>query len=245
VSTASIRLIPSMDLLGGQIVRLRKGERGSAEVYPFTPDEWTARLVQAGATRIHLVDLDGAFGQQRQAAFLSLPKRYASVRFQLGGGLRTREAIAEVLALGFDAVVGTLAVEHPERLRGLAAAEGPQIIAALDLRGARVQLRGWTEDAPQSGADVATALLSVGVQEALVTDVERDGMLQGPGLASLRAAGAWGLTLQASGGVARIEDLTVLADVPRVRSAISGKALLDGHIDLADPRTRAALQGTS
>jgi phosphoribosylformimino-5-aminoimidazole carboxamide ribotide isomerase len=180
---------------------------------------------------------------KKACAFLQFPKRYPHVRFQFGGGLRSREAVAEVLALGFDAVVGTLAVESPETLRGLTATTGPQIIAALDLRGARVQLRGWTQSAQSSGESIAAALLSVGVREALVTDVDRDGMLQGPGISALTTASAWGFVLQASGGVARIEDLDALSVLPSVRSAISGKALLDGHIDLSDPHVRAALAG--
>ncbi len=241
----TITLIPSMDLLGGQIVRLKKGAEGSAETYPFSPEAWVGRLVAAGARRIHLVDLEGAFGRPRQAVLLAMPKRFPSVRFQLGGGLRTRAAVEEVLALGFDAVVGTLAVESPESLEGLPKAAGPTVIAALDVRGDRVQVRGWTADAPKSGAAIAETLRALGVREALITDVEKDGMLEGPGIAALLAAGAWGLALQASGGVARIEDLDALARIPGVTAAISGKALLDGHIALDDPRTQAALRGGS
>jgi phosphoribosylformimino-5-aminoimidazole carboxamide ribotide isomerase len=242
-ATLVIRLIPSMDLLGGRIVRLRKGAEGSAETYAFTPEEWIARLVRAGAQRIHLVDLEGAFGRTRQASLLEMPKRFPNVRFQLGGGLRTRDAVREVLELGFDAVVGTLAVEMPSALKGLMQTKGPSVIAALDLRGDRVQLRGWTADSARSGFEVAAELRALGVQEALVTDVEQDGMLTGPGLRALRAASAWGLALQASGGVARLEDLEALAAIPEVGSAISGKALLDGHLDLADTRVQSALRG--
>jgi phosphoribosylformimino-5-aminoimidazole carboxamide ribotide isomerase len=241
---SSVRLIPSMDLLAGQIVRLKKGDLGTAEHYPFSPDAWIERLAAAGASRIHLVDLEGAFGRKRQAAFAEFPKRYPSIRFQLGGGLRSRDAIAEVLALGFDAVVGTMAAEQPELLANLASVDthAPQIIAALDVRGDRVQLRGWTEDAKTKGDAIAHALRAAGVREALVTDVARDGMLEGPGLESLQTASAWGLQLQASGGIARLEDLTQLCTLPAVVGAISGKALLDGRIDLESPLTRTALR---
>jgi phosphoribosylformimino-5-aminoimidazole carboxamide ribotide isomerase len=235
-----VQLIPSMDLLGGQIVRLRKGAESSAEFYGFTPEHWIRRLVTAGACRIHLVDLDGAFGRQRQHVFAELPKRYPHVRFQLGGGLRTRDVVAAVLDLGFDAVVGTFAVESPEQLAGLTTPSGPQIIAALDMRGDRVQLRGWTADAQKSGGEVAAALVAVGVATALITDVDQDGMLQGPGMACLRAAASWGMRVQASGGVTGLSDLQLLAGLTHVEGAISGKALLDEKIALDDPQTREA-----
>ena len=236
-----VQLIPSMDLLAGQIVRLRKGAEESAEFYAFTPEHWIERLVAAGAGRIHLVDLDGAFGRSRQPMFTELPKRYPHVRFQLGGGLRTRDAVAGILDLGFDAVVGTLAVESPEQLAGLATRSGPQIIAALDMRGDRVQVRGWTADALRSGRELASSLVAVGVVTALITDVEQDGMLQGPGFACLHAAAGWGMRVQASGGVTGLHDLLLLSELVHVDGAISGKALLDEKIALDDLQTRAAL----
>jgi phosphoribosylformimino-5-aminoimidazole carboxamide ribotide isomerase len=238
-----IQLIPSMDLLAGRIVRLRKGELGSAETYPFTADEWVERLAEAGALRIHLVDLEGAFGKQRQAAFADFPKRYPHIRFQLGGGLRTADAVAAVLGNGFDAVVGTLAVETPLALKGMTTQGGPQIIAALDMRGDQVQLRGWTAGSARPAQAIATDLQEAGVLIALVTDVDRDGMLEGPGTAVLAAAAAWGMRLQASGGVKSLDDLAALASNAHIDGAISGKALLDGLIDLRDPATQIALRG--
>ena len=114
-----MRLIPSMDLLGGQVVRLLKGERKSAFVYPTAPEAWVRRLVEAGARRIHLVDLDAAFGEAPQQALRGFARAWPGVRFQLGGGLRSREAVERVQDDGFEAVVGTLALEQPEALAGL------------------------------------------------------------------------------------------------------------------------------
>jgi phosphoribosylformimino-5-aminoimidazole carboxamide ribonucleotide (ProFAR) isomerase len=187
------------------------------------------------------VDLEGAFGRSRQAAFADYPKRYPHIQFQLGGGLRTRDHVAAVLGLGFDAVVGTLAVETPLELRGLASASGPQIIAALDMRGDDVQVRGWTESSKRSAIEIAQDLKLAGITVALVTDVDRDGMLGGPGTAVLERASAWGMRLQASGGVSTMEDLDALSCIPQVIGAISGKALLDERIDLASLNVRAAL----
>ncbi|HJV90597.1 MAG TPA: 1-(5-phosphoribosyl)-5-[(5-phosphoribosylamino)methylideneamino] imidazole-4-carboxamide isomerase [Holophagaceae bacterium] len=236
-----IQLIPSMDLLGGRIVRLRHGDRAQVTFYDLDPLAWMERLVAAGATRIHLVDLDGAFGETRQArAFAGYPTRFPGVRFQLGGGLRSRGALQEVLDLGFDAVVGTLAAERPRELVGL---DPARIIAALDLKGRQVVTRGWTAESACESTDVFESLLTYGFNRALVTDVARDGTLEGPGLEALAFVAREGFQVQASGGLRDLEDLGTLAGIPNVVGAISGKALLEGRLDLAAPATRAALGG--
>ena len=179
-----MQLIPSLDLYQGRLVRLRHGDPKQATFYDLTPEGWIRQLADAGAKRIHLVDLDGAFGQPRQGRFASLPLLFPEIHFQVGGGLRDRGAIEEVLALGFDAVVGTLAVEQPAALKGL---PGDRVIAALDLRGDRIATRGWQAPSATESKDVFAALLGLGFHRALVTDVSRDGTLEGPGI----EAAAW------------------------------------------------------
>jgi phosphoribosylformimino-5-aminoimidazole carboxamide ribotide isomerase len=236
-----IQLIPSMDLLGGRIVRLRHGDRNQVTFYDLEPAAWVERLVAAGATRIHLVDLDGAFGEARQAqAFAAFPRRFPTVRFQLGGGLRSRALIQEVLDLGFEAVVGTLAAERPKELVGL---DPTRVVAALDLKGRQVVTRGWTAESECESTDVFESLLTFGFKRALVTDVQRDGTLEGPGLEALAFVAREGFQVQASGGFRALSDLPALAAIPNVVGAISGKALLDGRIQLDDPAVRAALGG--
>jgi len=235
-----MQLIPSLDLLQGRLVRLRHGDPRQATFYDETPEGWLERLASAGARRIHLVDLDGAFGQPRQGAFLAFPARFPQVRFQLGGGLRDRGAIEEVLDLGFEAVVGTLAVEQPSALRGL---PGSRLIAALDLKGESIVTRGWVSPSACASTDVFEALLSLGFHRALVTDISRDGTLEGPGLEACAWVAGEGFQVQASGGLRLLGDLAALADIPGVVGAISGKALLEGFIPLDDSRTRAALEG--
>ncbi|WP_291271658.1 1-(5-phosphoribosyl)-5-[(5-phosphoribosylamino)methylideneamino] imidazole-4-carboxamide isomerase [Geothrix sp.] len=235
-----MQLIPSMDLLQGRLVRLRHGDPQQATFYDLTPEAWVVRLIAAGARRIHLVDLDGAFGKSRQGAFTRFPERFPEVRFQLGGGLRDRQAIEEVLGFGFDAVVGTLAVEQPTALRGL---PGDRIVAALDLKGDRIVTRGWQSSSACASTDVFEALLTLGFDRALVTDVSRDGTLEGPGVEAAAWVAGEGFRVQASGGVKDLSDLAPLTEIPGVVGAISGKALMEGFIPLDAPLTRAALEG--
>ncbi len=235
-----MQLIPSMDLLQGRLVRLRHGDPQQATFYDLTPEAWVVRLIAAGARRIHLVDLDGAFGGSRQGAFTRFPERFPEVRFQLGGGLRDRQAIEEVLDFGFDAVVGTLAVEQPSALRGL---PGDRIVAALDLKGDRIVTRGWQSSSACASTDVFEALLTLGFDRALVTDVSRDGTLEGPGVEAAAWVAGEGFRVQASGGVKGLSDLAPLMEIPGVVGAISGKALMEGFIPLDAPSTRVALEG--
>jgi len=220
-----MQLIPSLDLLRGRLVRLRHGDPDQATFYDLTPEGWIRQLAEAGARRIHLVDLDGAFGQPRQGRFSHFPALFPGIRFQLGGGLRDRAAIEEVLALGFDAVVGTLAVEQPALLRGL---PGGKIVLALDMKGERIE-----------------ALRALGFDRALVTDVSRDGTLEGPGLEAVARVAEAGFRVQASGGFKALSDLDALSRISGVVGAISGKALMEGHIPLEDPRLRAVLEGVA
>ena len=233
-----MRLIPSMDLLGGQVVRLLKGERRSAFAYPTSPEAWIRRLVDAGARRIHLVDLDAAFGEAPQKALRGFAKAWPGVRFQLGGGLRLRGAVQQVQDDGFDAVVGTLALEAPEALRGL---DPRRIIAALDVRFGAPVVRGWTAASAKSMEAAAAPLRAMGIALALVTDVERDGAMAGPGLEALAQVAALGFRVQASGGLRDLADLALVAGVSGCESAISGKALLDGRLTPEDPAVRAAM----
>lgn len=237
-----IQLIPSLDLLGGRVVRLLHGEFDQATFYDWAPEAWVERLVEAGATRVHLVDLDGAFGLACQAAFAALPKRFPDVRFQLGGGLRSRTAIERALEGGFEAVVGTLAVERPKELVGLPT---ERVICALDLRGERITTKGWTAENSCESTDVFESLLTFGFNRALVTDVGRDGTLEGPGIEATALIAREGFEVQASGGLRNLDDLLPLASIPRVVGAICGKALLEGLIDLNAPETRAALKGVA
>jgi phosphoribosylformimino-5-aminoimidazole carboxamide ribotide isomerase len=235
-----MQLIPSLDLMQGRLVRLRHGDPRQATFYDLDPEDWIGSLAEAGAQRIHLVDLDGAFGRPRQGRFTAFPSKFPEIRFQVGGGLRDRGAIEEVLDLGFDAVVGTLAVVEPSALKGLS---GHHVIAALDLKGDRIVTHGWQAPSVTASTEVFESLKGLGFDRALVTDVSRDGTLAGPGVAAATWVAKQGFKVQASGGVKDLADLWPLADIPGIVGAISGKALMEGFIQLDDPHTRQALAG--
>ena len=235
----TVQLIPSMDLMDGRVVRLHKGDRAQATFYDLAPEAWVDTLAEAGATRIHLVDLEGAFGGQKQDAFGAFPSRYPGIRFQIGGGLRSRDRIQAMLDGGFEAVVGTLAVEKPRELAGLPPS---RVIVALDLRGRRVMTRGWVAESVCESTDVFESLLTFGFRRALVTDIDRDGTLAGPGLEAAAWVASEGFEVQASGGLKDLADLDALASIAGISGAISGKALLDGRLDLSDAAVCAALK---
>ncbi len=236
----SVQLIPSMDLLQGRVVRLHKGDPAQATFYEVAPEAWIERLAEAGTTRIHLVDLEGAFGGAAQQVFEAFPSRYPAIRFQMGGGLRSRGRIQAALDAGFEAVVGTLAVERPRELAGLPPS---RVIVALDARGRRVMTRGWLVESVCESTDVFESLLTFGFRRALVTDIDRDGTMEGPGLETMAWIASEGFEVQASGGLRDLADLDALVGVKGVTGAISGKALLDGKLDLGDMAVRAALKG--
>ncbi|HEY7810418.1 MAG TPA: 1-(5-phosphoribosyl)-5-[(5-phosphoribosylamino)methylideneamino] imidazole-4-carboxamide isomerase [Allosphingosinicella sp.] len=230
-------LYPAMDLMGGRVVRLAQGRFEDATTYPGDPAEALATFAEAGAQWAHVVDLDGArAGAPVQHDLLCALAQVAPLKLQVAGGFRTAEHIARVLDAGVARVViGSLAVKQPELVRGfLERFGGERITLSLDVRlvdGApMVATLGWTEDSGQSLWDIAA--LYPEARHLLLTDIGRDGMLQGPNFELLEEAGRRlpHLAIQASGGVSSLADLSRLTTA----GAIIGKALWEGRIDLAE-----------
>ncbi len=228
---------PAMDLMSGRVVRLRQGRFEEATTYPADPAEALRAFADAGATWAHLVDLDGArAGTPVQHELIATLARSASLKLQVGGGIRTRDQIARLLDAGVERViVGSVAVKQPPLLRDWVDEFGPdRLVLSLDVRvaegGAMVALSGWTEESALSLWDVAA--LHPGIVHLLITDIGRDGMLAGPNHALLDEAvdRLPNFRIQASGGV------TSLADLERLRTdgAIVGKALWEGRIALEE-----------
>ena len=230
-------LYPAMDLMGGRVVRLAQGRFDDATTYEADPAETLAAFAAVGATWAHVVDLDGAkAGAPVQHDLLARLAAEAPLNLQLAGGLRTRDQIARLLDAGAErVVVGSLAVKDPDRTHAfLAEYGGERITLSLDVRIVGgipiVATGGWTEDSGRSLWDVAAMYPEA--RHLLLTDIGRDGMLEGPNFALLEEAVARlpHLAVQASGGVSSLEDLKRL----RTAGAIVGKALWEGRFTLAE-----------
>ncbi|MBI2206717.1 MAG: 1-(5-phosphoribosyl)-5-((5-phosphoribosylamino)methylideneamino)imidazole-4-carboxamide isomerase [Candidatus Rokubacteria bacterium] len=232
-------VIPAVDVRGGRAVRLREGRADAETVFAHDPIAAALRWAGAGCERLHVVDLDGAFGQARQTAVIAdIIRAVAPIAVEVGGGLRDVAAIESVLAAGARwAVVGTRAALDPAFLRDAGRAFGERLIVAVDARGSRVAVKGWTEVIEETVADVGRRARDAGAAELLYTDVSRDGMETGPNVEDTAAlARAVEMPILASGGVATVADLVRLAAIDGVRGTVVGRALYTGAIDL-----RAAL----
>lgn len=232
-------VIPAIDLLEGRCVRLYQGDYAQSQVYGENPVEMAQRWQDQGAPRLHVVDLDGAkqgkpVNHKAIAAIVSA----LSIPVQVGGGLRDRDRIAQLLNLGVaQAIVGTIAVENPE-LVGQLCAEFPQkIVVGIDARNGQVATRGWLEDSALPATELAQNMAKLGAAAIIYTDIHRDGTLSGPNLEALRElADAVNIPIIASGGVSSLTDiLSLLALEPKgVTGAIVGKAIYTGDLDLGE-----------
>ena len=231
-------LIPAIDLRKGSCVRLLQGESDKETVYSNDPAAMAATFEEAGAKRLHLVDLDGAFqGEGANISSIRSILKNVSIPVQIGGGLRTEEDIDRMLALGVSAViVGTMAVKHPDVLEKLLKKyTDEQIILGIDARNRKVSIEGWKESTEIQDVKFALRWKNSGIKRVVFTDISRDGMLSGPNLAALREmAEHTGLKIVASGGISSMDDLEQLKTLEPngVDQAISGKAIYEGKIDL-------------
>ena len=231
-------LIPAIDLRNGFCVRLLQGESDKETVYSNDPAAMAVTFEEAGAKRLHLVDLDGAFqGEGANIPSIRSILKNVSIPVQIGGGLRTEEDIDRMLALGVSAViVGTMAVKHPDVLEKLLKKyTDEQIILGIDARNRKVSIEGWKESTEIQDVKFALRWKNSGIKRVVFTDISRDGMLSGPNLAALREmAEHTGLKIVASGGISSMDDLEQLKTLEPngVDQAISGKAIYEGKIDL-------------
>jgi phosphoribosylformimino-5-aminoimidazole carboxamide ribotide isomerase len=231
-------VIPAVDLREGRCVRLREGRLDAETVFSDDPVAMAERWVAAGAERLHVVDLDGAFaGVPRQTALIAkIVEAVRPVPVQAGGGLRDLAALETVLDAGVTwTVLGTRAAVDAAFLAEAGRRFGERIIVAADARGDRVAIRGWTETGELTVVELGRRARDAGAVALLYTDVSRDGTGLGPNVEATAAlAMAVGLPVLASGGVGAIDHLTTLARVPGVLGTVVGRALYTGAISLPD-----------
>jgi phosphoribosylformimino-5-aminoimidazole carboxamide ribotide isomerase len=229
-----MKIYPAIDLYGGKVVRLHRGERRRATVYGDDPAAVVRAFADAGAERIHVVDLDGAFsGRRVHGDVVARMLAAATVPIQVGGGIRDRAALDAVLAAGAStAVLGTAAIKDPEFAAAACAAHPGRIIIAVDARNGIVAVEGWVESAGISVLDLATRAADWGAAGLLYTDVTRDGTQSGPDFARTAALSrAVPIPVIASGGVSSLDDIRALA-VAGVPAVVVGRALYEGSFTL-------------
>jgi len=237
-----ITVYPALDLAQGRCVRLEQGDPGRQEVFSNAPAAVAAAFVAGGARALHVVDLDGAFaGGPRQLHLLREIVAAAGVPVQFGGGLRAAADVEEAFAAGAArVVVGTRALEQGF-LRALLERWGPErVVVGLDARGEALAVQGWQQPGGAVLGEAARRVAGWGATQAVFTQVQRDGMLQGPDLAGLRQVVAAGLRTVASGGVTTALDIRAAAAIPGVSGVILGRALYTGRISLQDALAAAA-----
>jgi 1-(5-phosphoribosyl)-5-[(5-phosphoribosylamino)methylideneamino] imidazole-4-carboxamide isomerase/N-(5'phosphoribosyl)anthranilate isomerase len=234
--TTSLELLPAVDVTGGQAVRLVQGEAGSETSYG---DPLAAALgwQEAGASWVHLVDLDAAFGRGSNAELLAQVTGKLDIDVELSGGIRDDETLKRALATGCTRVnIGTAALEAPDWVASVIARYGDKVAVGLDVRGTTLAARGWTKPGGEL-FEVLARLDAEGCARYVVTDVLKDGTLRGPNLGLLRSVCArTSRPVVASGGVSSLGDLRALAGlVPDgVEGAIVGKALYAGAFTLQE-----------
>lgn len=237
-------IFPAIDLKGGQCVRLAEGDMNRATVYADDPAAQAARFLAAGATHLHVVDLDGAFaGEARnEAAVRAAIAGFGGRKVQLGGGIRTAGDAQRWFGAGiWRVVMGTAALDNPDLVKGLAADHPGGIVVAVDARDGMVATRGWADVSTLPVADLARRFEDAGVAAVLFTDVGRDGLLKGVNVEATTALAAeTRLPVIASGGVASIADIHALKGKAGIEGVITGRALYDGRLDLAEALAVAA-----
>jgi phosphoribosylformimino-5-aminoimidazole carboxamide ribotide isomerase len=228
-------ILPAIDIKDGQCVRLYQGDYAQMTTYDADPVQVALRWQAAGASWLHLVDLDGAAqGHPVNADLIGRIKKATTLHIEVGGGMRSLEHIQQILDLGIDRIVlGTVAITNRALLQEALARHGASVVVGLDARNGQVAISGWRETSQVKAVDLARELSALGVQRFVYTDIARDGALSGPNFAALaEMRQAVNAALIASGGVSSLADLSSLAQ-SGVEGAIVGKAIYTGDVDLA------------
>ncbi|MBA4110366.1 MAG: 1-(5-phosphoribosyl)-5-[(5-phosphoribosylamino)methylideneamino]imidazole-4-carboxamide isomerase [Leptothrix sp. (in: Bacteria)] len=239
-------LIPAIDLKDGKCVRLKQGDMNDSTTFGEDPAAMARRWLDAGARRLHLVDLNGAFAGKpvNEAAIKAIIKEVGDeIPVQLGGGIRDLDTIERYLDDGISyVIIGTAAVKNPGFLRDACTAFGGHIIVGLDAKDGKVATDGWSKLSGHEVIDLAQKFQDYGVEGVIYTDIGRDGMLSGINIeATVKLAQALTIPVIASGGLSNLADIDRLCAVESegVQGVICGRAIYSGDLDFAAGQTRA------
>ena len=231
-----MKLFPAIDLYGGKAVRLLRGEYDKMTVYSEHPEELAVAFAEAGATCIHLVDLEGAKnGDTPNEDTVRRILAAADLFAEIGGGIRSAETVEKYLSMGASRVIlGTAAVENEAFLCEMVEKHGEKIAVGVDLKDGKVAVRGWLETTEVGYEEFFRHLAGIGVKTVICTDISRDGAMRGTNLGLYREIGhRYGIDIVASGGVSSLEDVKALREMD-LYGAIIGKAYYTGAIDLRE-----------
>jgi phosphoribosylformimino-5-aminoimidazole carboxamide ribotide isomerase len=238
-------LIPAIDLKDGRCVRLRQGRMEDETVFGEDPVEVARRWVDAGARRLHMVDLNGAFAGKpvNAAAVKAVAETFPDLPIQVGGGIRDEETVQVYLDAGVQfVIIGTKAVRAPHFVNDLCLEFPGHIIVGLDARGGKVAIDGWSKLSHHSVIDMAQRFEQDGVEAIVFTDIGRDGMMSGVNVDStVELARAITIPVIASGGITSMDDIRALCEVADegIMGAITGRAIYEGTLDLAEAQKLA------
>ncbi len=229
-------ILPAIDIIGGQPVRLYQGDYDQKEVVGDNVLQLASRFVKEGASYLHLVDLDGAkAGKRINDTIITETAKQLSIPVEVGGGIRTMDDVAYYIEHGVDRVIlGTSAMEDEEMLKEAIRRFGEHIAVGIDCKDGYVYGRGWLQSSTLYYIDFAKHLQELGVQSVIVTDISKDGTLQGPNVEMLqKLKDQVQMQIIASGGIRDIEDIRKLKAMD-LYGAITGKAMVHGTLDLKE-----------
>ncbi len=238
-------LIPAIDLKEGKCVRLKQGRMEDATVYAEDPLTVAERWVAAGARRLHIVDLDGAFaGRPVNAhAIARISEAFPDLPIQVGGGIRDEDTVQSYLEAGVQwVIIGTKAINEPHFVSEICLEFPGHILVGLDARDGKVAIDGWSKLSRHDVIDMAQHFERDGVEGIIYTDISRDGMMSGVNLeATVKLAQAVSIPIIASGGISNLDDVRALCEVEEegIIGAITGRALYEGTLDLAEAQRLA------
>lgn len=230
-------LFPAIDLKDGACVRLKLGLMEESTVFNTDPGAQARDFAAKGAEWIHVVDLNGAFaGKPVNGAAVDGILKSVSVPVQLGGGIREMATIEDWLARGVRRVIlGTVALKNPQLVKDACKRFPGRVAVGIDAKGGKVAVEGWAETSDLTVLELARKFEDCGVAALIYTDIDRDGVLAGPNVAATAAlADAISIPVIASGGVSSLDDLKALKAYPKLEGVISGRAIYDGRIDVAE-----------
>jgi phosphoribosylformimino-5-aminoimidazole carboxamide ribotide isomerase len=225
-----MKVIAAVDILGGSVVRLVKGDHANKVAYSNDPVETAKKWETFGADMLHVVDLDAAFSSGSNSELITKIAEAVRIPVQVAGGIRSLEKAEQMLSIGSKVVIGTMAYSDPEVLRKLVKKNASRIIISIDQINGMVMVKGWKESTGTTVAEAISQFHAIGVDEFLLTSIDRDGTLQGPDIKTLTEA-AVSARIIASGGVASIEDVIKIRSAGCI-SVIIGKAMYDGKVSI-------------